>query len=246
MIEEGRIGTALQVKSTAKSSLREVDDDRLAAVTNFVADRRFDVQFPTGREPKGNFVANSTRNPTVLGDPRHGGASHPGCATDDLQNGRDGVDPGNRRYVGSHAVSSLETATGLAGFPLEASATAAAAIGPSLSILAARIRLWVSLFVHAGVPAKAGARFVSQSLTARRTLPAIRRCRTFPKATEGAKPGDEAMVPRAPAPLPTQLLCLLCRETLGTVARRKLASPSPAIQNDFRPRALVSLWHLAS
>ena len=81
--------------------LRDViDDNRSAAVTNFVADGGLNVEFPAWREPEGDLVANSTGNPTVFGNSRDGGESHPGCATDDFQNGRHRVDPGNRRDVG--------------------------------------------------------------------------------------------------------------------------------------------------
>ena len=77
-----------------------VDNDSSAAIANFVADRRLNVELASRHEAEGNFVTNGAGNPTIPRDPRHGREAHPGRAADDFQNGRNRVDPGNCGYVG--------------------------------------------------------------------------------------------------------------------------------------------------
>jgi hypothetical protein len=43
-----------------------IDDNRSATIANFVADCRFDVEFPAGQQPESNFVTNGAGNPTIL------------------------------------------------------------------------------------------------------------------------------------------------------------------------------------
>jgi hypothetical protein len=50
-----------------------IDDDRPAAVPNFAADRRLDVEFAAGPQPKSNLVVNSTGDPTILSHARYRG-----------------------------------------------------------------------------------------------------------------------------------------------------------------------------
>jgi hypothetical protein len=97
-----------------------IDDDRPAAVANFVADGRLDVEFAAGQQPKSNLVANSTGYPTILSHARHRGESHPGRAADHFQNGGDSIDFGDRGNVGRHGGIELGSA-GVAEFPADAS-----------------------------------------------------------------------------------------------------------------------------
>ena len=77
-----------------------IDDNRAAAIANFVADCRLDVEFAAGQQPKCYFIANGAGDPTVLGHPRYRGESHPGRAADHFQNGGDRIDFGDRGNIG--------------------------------------------------------------------------------------------------------------------------------------------------
>lgn len=77
-----------------------IDDDRPAAVPNFAADRRLDVEFAAGPQPKSNLVVNSTGDPTILSHARYRGESHPGRAADHFPDGRDRIDFGDCGNIG--------------------------------------------------------------------------------------------------------------------------------------------------
>ena len=77
-----------------------IDDDRPAAVANFAADCRLDVEFAAGPQPKSNLVVNSTGDPTILSHARYRGESHPGRAADHFQDAGDRIDFGDRGNIG--------------------------------------------------------------------------------------------------------------------------------------------------
>ena len=77
-----------------------IDNDGSAAITNFVADRRLNVEFAARQEAEGNFVTNGASDPTIPRDSRNGREAHSGGAADDFQNGGNRVDPGNCGNVG--------------------------------------------------------------------------------------------------------------------------------------------------
>lgn len=77
-----------------------IDNHRSADITNLVADRCLNVELASRQESEGNFVTNGASNPAVFRHSCHCRETHSGGATDDLQNGRNSVDPGNCGYVG--------------------------------------------------------------------------------------------------------------------------------------------------
>jgi hypothetical protein len=81
-----------------------INDNSAAAIANFVADCRPDVEFPAGQQPERNFVANGAGNPTVLRYPRYRGESHSGRAANHFQNGSDRID----LCLNSQALRSLQ------------------------------------------------------------------------------------------------------------------------------------------
>src|ERR1700722_13838143 len=77
-----------------------IDNDGPAVITKFVAQRRPNLDSASWQESKRNFVTNGASNPTVFRHSCHSRETHSGGATDDFQNGRNGVDLGNCGYVG--------------------------------------------------------------------------------------------------------------------------------------------------
>jgi hypothetical protein len=77
-----------------------IDNYGPAAIANFVADRRLNVEFASWQESKGNFVTNGASDPTVFRHSCHSRETHSGSTADDFKNGRNGVDPRNCGYVG--------------------------------------------------------------------------------------------------------------------------------------------------
>jgi hypothetical protein len=57
-----------------------IDNDRLAALADFMADRRFDLQFAAGLEPEVDFIEHAACDPAILGHACNRGEPHPGCA----------------------------------------------------------------------------------------------------------------------------------------------------------------------
>ena len=74
-----------------------IDNHGPAAITNFVADRRLNVELASRQESEGNFVTNGASDPTIPRHSRHSRKTHSGGAADDFQNGRNGVDPAKLR-----------------------------------------------------------------------------------------------------------------------------------------------------
>ena len=75
-----------------------VDDDRLAALPDFVANRALDLEFPARLQSEIDVVAHAAGDPAILGDPGDRGEAHPGRATHDVEDRRDrldGADSGN-------------------------------------------------------------------------------------------------------------------------------------------------------
>ena len=66
-----------------------VDDDRLAAAADFIADRRFDAEFSARQESEGDLVAHRASDPSLFCDPGHRRKTHAGGPADDFQNGSD-------------------------------------------------------------------------------------------------------------------------------------------------------------
>src|ERR1700722_6540435 len=77
-----------------------IDNDGPAVATNFVADRCLNVELASRQQSEGNLVTNGASDPTVFRHSCHSRETHSGGATDDFQNGRNGVDLGNCGYVG--------------------------------------------------------------------------------------------------------------------------------------------------
>lgn len=69
-----------------------VDDDRLPAFANLVADGGFDLEFAAGLEAKIDFVIDREADPSVLRYPGDGGESHAGDAAHDVQDYRNRFD----------------------------------------------------------------------------------------------------------------------------------------------------------
>jgi hypothetical protein len=79
-----------------------VDDDRLTALPDLVADRRLDLEFAPGLEPKLNFVEHRAGDPAILRHPGDRGEAHAGRAAHDLENLRDRIDARDRGDVFSN------------------------------------------------------------------------------------------------------------------------------------------------
>ena len=77
-----------------------IDNHGSALITNFVADRRLNIELAARQESEGNLVTNGASDPAIPRDSRHCRKTHSGSAADDFQNGRNGVDPRNRGNVG--------------------------------------------------------------------------------------------------------------------------------------------------
>ena len=60
-------------------------------LTDFMADRCFDLEFAARFEPEVNLVEHRTGDPSPLCHPRDGGETHPGCMADDLKDVRNGL-----------------------------------------------------------------------------------------------------------------------------------------------------------
>jgi hypothetical protein len=69
-----------------------IDHHAVAAVADFVADRRFDVEFVARLEPEGEVVAHLARDPAMLGHPCDGSEAHAGQATHFVEDRTDAVD----------------------------------------------------------------------------------------------------------------------------------------------------------
>jgi hypothetical protein len=76
-----------------------VDDDNVARLPDFVAERRFDRQFSSGRESEMDVVQNLAGNPPILRDANHCRISHPGRATDNIKDRWYGTDTLDCVYV---------------------------------------------------------------------------------------------------------------------------------------------------
>lgn len=81
-----------------------VDDDGLAAVADFVADRRSDLEFAAGLETERDLVADGAGDPSVLRHPRNRRESHSRGTADDFKDRRDGVDLDDSRQVVSKVI----------------------------------------------------------------------------------------------------------------------------------------------
>ena len=68
-----------------------INDDALAALTDFMADRCLDLEFAARFEPEVNLVEHRAGDPAPLCHPRDGGETHPGCMADDLKDVRNGL-----------------------------------------------------------------------------------------------------------------------------------------------------------
>jgi len=79
-----------------------VDNDRLEALPDFMANRGVDLQFAAGRQTEVDLVQYATGNPTVLGDSGHGGESHAGYAAYNIK------DCGDRLYAADAVHIGLE------------------------------------------------------------------------------------------------------------------------------------------
>ena len=63
-----------------------IDDDRSAAIANFVANRRLNIELTAWQKPKCNFVADGAGYPAIPRHSRHGRKAHSGGAAEDFQN----------------------------------------------------------------------------------------------------------------------------------------------------------------
>ncbi|MGY4597560.1 hypothetical protein ACVWXL_005306 [Bradyrhizobium sp. GM22.5] len=76
-----------------------LDDDRLAALPDLMADRGLNLELVTGFQPERKFVTRGTCDPPVLGDAGNGRKPHAGGPADHVEDGRDRSDPADLGYV---------------------------------------------------------------------------------------------------------------------------------------------------
>ncbi|MGY4326253.1 hypothetical protein ACVWWG_000667 [Bradyrhizobium sp. LB7.2] len=76
-----------------------LDDDRLTALPDLMADRGLDLELVTGFQPERKFVTRGTGDPPVLRDAGNGRKSHAGGPADHVQDGRDRRDSADLGYV---------------------------------------------------------------------------------------------------------------------------------------------------
>src|SRR3954453_18203860 len=76
-----------------------LDDHRLAALPDLMADRGLDLELVTGLQPERKFVTRGTCDPPVPGDAGNGGKPHAGGPADHVEDGRNRSDPADLGYV---------------------------------------------------------------------------------------------------------------------------------------------------
>jgi hypothetical protein len=87
------------------SVLRDViDDHKLAAVADLIANRGFHPQFTAWRKTERNLVAHRAGDPAILGHPRHRRKTKARSAADDLKDRRHGIDFPNGRQIVSNTI----------------------------------------------------------------------------------------------------------------------------------------------
>ncbi|HEY0567236.1 MAG TPA: hypothetical protein VGD13_03760 [Xanthobacteraceae bacterium] len=69
-----------------------IDDDRLAALSNFIADGGFDLQLTARLKTELNVIAYSARDPAIFGDARDSREAHAGDPAYNFQNSRHCID----------------------------------------------------------------------------------------------------------------------------------------------------------
>src|ERR1700733_515979 len=92
---------------------RMIDNDGIAALPDFVADRRLDFKLAAGLQPERDFVFDATHNPAVFGHSRHGCKAHARRATYYVKDGRDRWNPRDRFDISVAAVHCLSPPTAL-------------------------------------------------------------------------------------------------------------------------------------
>ena len=82
-----------------------VDDDRLTAFADFMANRGFDLQLAAGLQAEIDVVQNPAGDPAFAGDPGDRGKPHACGAADDIEDGWHGIDARNGIDVGLKVMS---------------------------------------------------------------------------------------------------------------------------------------------
>ena len=90
-----------------------IDDDGIAALADFMADRRLDLKLAAWLQPECDFVFDTTHNPAVFGHPRDGGKAHARRATYYVKDGRDRWNPRDRFDISVAVVHCLSPPTAL-------------------------------------------------------------------------------------------------------------------------------------
>src|SRR5688572_19504698 len=85
-----------------------VDDDRMAAFADVVANRLLDLELITGIEPELDLVEDLASNPPLLGHPRHRCKAHTGDAANLLEDGRNSRVVALRGNLGSELIFHLD------------------------------------------------------------------------------------------------------------------------------------------
>ena len=76
-----------------------VDDHELTALANLVAERGLDLKLAAGLQAEIDLVTHRARDPVILGNPGDRREPHAGGPADHFQDGRNHVDPGDRRQI---------------------------------------------------------------------------------------------------------------------------------------------------
>ena len=92
-----------------------VDDDRLAALSDLVAKRGFDLELAAGLQSEVDVIAHAAGDPSVLGDARNRSETHPRRSAHNAKNCRDRLDAADGGYI---LIENL-VHTGVTAFPCQ-------------------------------------------------------------------------------------------------------------------------------
>src|ERR1700722_1622659 len=88
-----------------------VDDDRLAALPDLVANRALDLEFAARLQSEADVITDAASDPAIFGDARDCGKAHARHAAHDVEDRRDRLDAADGGYVSLERFAHMGVAT---------------------------------------------------------------------------------------------------------------------------------------